>query len=465
MSGSQTRVMRIGDICDLNPRCVGPKDSSSPVSFIPMPAVSDVDGIVLEHGTRPFSEVAKGYTRFCENDVLFAKITPCMENGKIAVAEGLHNKLGCGSTEFHVLRSRGSILPRYLWYFLRQESFREEAEHHMSGAVGQRRVPADYLRNATLPVPSIAEQERVVKWLDGLLARSGKVRSELTPIPRLVERYRRAIFASASSGRLTTNWRASNAPGEGAADFLARVERERQATYKSQNLDRVRSRFQKAKAKQLKHTVPSVSDDDDYPDHWQPARLADVVECLDYRRVPINKTDRLGRHGEIPYYGANGPVGWIDEFIFDEDLVLVVEDETFVGRKKPFSYIIRGKSWVNNHAHVLRTLSGFPTELLNVILSYYDFIPLTSGTTGRRKLTQESLMEAVILIPPPAEQLEIVRRVQAATSRIEKLLAEHARAEKLMERLAQAALAKVFGGGGGTEMRDISYMNELAVTA
>ncbi|BEE11828.1 hypothetical protein VAWG004_03310 [Aeromonas veronii] len=132
---------------------------------------------------------------------------------------------------------------------------------------------------------------------------------------------------------------------------------------------------------------------------------------LDYLRIPINKEERLRRCGDVPYYGANGQVGFIDDYLFDEDLVLVVEDETFIGRTKPFSYIVRGKSWVNNHAHVLRPLGGMSADYLNLCLQYYDFIPLTSGTTGRKKLTQAGLMGAKLWLAPLAEQQRIVVKV------------------------------------------------------
>jgi len=96
---------------------------------------------------------------------------------------------------------------------------------------------------------------------------------------------------------------------------------------------------------------------DDHPSNWRKTRVGDISDCLDYLRVPVNKRERLAAHGTIPYYGANGQVGWIDKHLFDEDLVLVVEDETFIGRVKPFSYVVRGKSWVNNHAHVTKSFS------------------------------------------------------------------------------------------------------------
>jgi type I restriction enzyme S subunit len=167
-----------------------------------MPAVSDREGVILEHNTRPFADVAKGYTRFRDGDVIFAKITPCMENGKIAIAEGLRNGFACGSTEFHVLRSNGNILPQYLWRFLRHKSFRVDAERHMTGAVGQRRVPAQYIKDAAIPLPPVSEQRRIVAKIDNLLARSKNAREELARVPRLVQRNRQAVLATAFRGDL-----------------------------------------------------------------------------------------------------------------------------------------------------------------------------------------------------------------------------------------------------------------------
>ena len=172
-----------------------------------MPVVCEQDGIINSHGTRPLEEVWKGYTHFQNDDVIFAKITPCMENGKIAVAGELHNGIACGSTEFHVLRSLGGVLPKYLWRFLRQQEFRQEAERHMTGAVGQRRVPMQFLKEIGLPLPPLNEQRRIVAKLDSLFARSRLAREELERIGGLCDRYRQAVLAAACSGRLTADWR------------------------------------------------------------------------------------------------------------------------------------------------------------------------------------------------------------------------------------------------------------------
>jgi type I restriction enzyme S subunit len=158
-------------------------------------------------------------------------------------------------------------------------------------------------------------------------------------------------------------------------------------------------------------SIIAIDDQEFLPRGWCVTNIGCITECLDYIRRPIKKSDRESDRGLIPYYGANGQVGTINDYLFDEDLVLVVEDETFIGRIKPFSYVVRGKSWVNNHAHVLRPLGGISVDYLNLCLERYDFIPLTSGTTNRRKLTQVGLLEAKLMIAPLAEQTRIVARV------------------------------------------------------
>ncbi len=93
------------------------------------------------------------------------------------------------------------------------------------------------------------------------------------------------------------------------------------------------------------------------PEGWTRAPLEDLVEILDHLRVPVNHTERARRSGDVPYYGATGQVGWINDFLFNEQLVLLGEDGApFLDKSKPIAYIIAGKSWVNNHAHVLRAL-------------------------------------------------------------------------------------------------------------
>ena len=148
------------------PRNLAIRDDQ-PVSFVPMPAVSEQTAVIEHPDLRSYSEVKKGFTYFEENDILFAKITPCMENGKSAIATGLIDGVGFGSTEFHVIRSNQSLLlAKYVHYFVRQQSFRDNAKAQMRGAVGQQRVPKEFFDDTMIPLPSISEQRRIVEILD-----------------------------------------------------------------------------------------------------------------------------------------------------------------------------------------------------------------------------------------------------------------------------------------------------------
>lgn len=157
----------LGEVCDINPRMPkahGLADDDE-VSFVPMAAVSETSGSIEAAHVRRYAEVKKGYTPFADNDVLFAKITPCMENGKAALARGLVGGLGFGSTEFHVLRAKDAVLPEWVYYFVRRESFRKEAKRNFTGTGGQQRVPAGFIASTAVPIPALAEQRRIVDLL------------------------------------------------------------------------------------------------------------------------------------------------------------------------------------------------------------------------------------------------------------------------------------------------------------
>ncbi len=121
-------------------------------------------------GTRPLSEVAGSYTYFAEGDVLLAKITPCFENGKLGIARNLVNGVGFGSSEYIVIRPSPEVDADFLYHFLNRATFREEGAKQMTGAVGHKRVPKDYIEGALIPVPPIKEQRRIVTLLDEAFA-------------------------------------------------------------------------------------------------------------------------------------------------------------------------------------------------------------------------------------------------------------------------------------------------------
>jgi type I restriction enzyme S subunit len=173
---------------------------------------------------------------------------------------------------------------------------------------------------------------------------------------------------------------------------------------------------------------------DELPEGWEMVKLENCVDILDSQRKPVNSDERNKRLGKIPYYGATGLVGYIDEFIFNEELILLGEDAApFFDKSKNVAYLINGKSWVNNHAHVLKAKINITCN--NFILYYLNFFNYTgyvSGTT-RFKLTQSTLRTIPIPLPPLSEQTRIAARLDELNARI-------AAARQKIQRL-QATLA------------------------
>lgn len=209
------------DFCKINPKKINTKefDDDMIVSFIPMPCVSDIWGKIIKKELRKLGEVKKGYTNFCEGDVLFAKITPCMENGKSAIVDKLENDIGFGSTEFYVLRcDENKLNNKYLHYFVRQKTFRDEAKGEMTGAVGQQRVPKTFLENYKMKLPTIEEQQEIVNILDKLLAKYNKIKNLEQQLEK-IELLKKAILAKAFRGELGTN----NPDEESAENLLKEI--------------------------------------------------------------------------------------------------------------------------------------------------------------------------------------------------------------------------------------------------
>jgi type I restriction enzyme S subunit len=147
-------MVKLGEVCEINPRASKMLAASDEVSFVPMQGISEISKSIVSEEIKPYADVAKGYTPFENGDVLLAKITPCFENGKLAVAE-IKEKYGMGSSEFHVFRIRDPrhLLNTYLYYSLQPKPFMDEAARNMTGSAGQKRVPKKYLEEKMIPLP------------------------------------------------------------------------------------------------------------------------------------------------------------------------------------------------------------------------------------------------------------------------------------------------------------------------
>lgn len=183
------------------------------------------------------------------------------------------------------------------------------------------------------------------------------------------------------------------------------------------------------------------------PGNWCWTYLTKAAECLDNFRKPINATERAGRNGNVPYYGATGQVGWIDDFLTDEDLVLLGEDGApFLDLIKDKAYLITGKAWVNNHAHILRSLFGDTgNRYLLHYLNSFNYAGYVNGTT-RLKLTQASMDTIPIPLPPLAEQQRIVDRIESLFAKLDEAKEKAQAVVDSFENRKAAILHKAFTG-------------------
>lgn len=186
---SKYPLIRLDTVCNMNTSKTEVQGISNdnPVSFIEMASVSN-EGFVETKVDRPYGEVRNGgYTYFAEGDIIIAKITPCMENGKCAIVEGLTNGIGFGSSEFHTFRcDNEKLLTKYLFLLLNQKMIREAAEDAMTGASGHRRVPASFYEELLIPVPPIPVQQQIID-------ECAKVDKEYETTRMSIETYRQKI--------------------------------------------------------------------------------------------------------------------------------------------------------------------------------------------------------------------------------------------------------------------------------
>ncbi len=199
-------VKRLGDplVATVNPRfSANGLPLETDLSFVPMADVDEIWGRIVGRQVRPYSSVMRGFTPFQENDVLFAKITPCMQNGKAAIARNLVGGRGFGSTEFHVLRAGTEATPEWLYALVRMSWFRRQAESSFTGTAGQQRVPADFLARYAVPCPFVELQNAFAKAVN----RMGEWVDRIDQSSRSVDGLFSVLLHRAFTGDLTAKWR------------------------------------------------------------------------------------------------------------------------------------------------------------------------------------------------------------------------------------------------------------------
>ena len=426
-----------------------------------MAAVEAGTGSMDASQVRKYGEVRKGYTRFSEGDVLFAKITPCMENGKVAIAKGLTNGSGCGSTEFHVIRAPYGLSNEYLAHFLLREGFRKEAQRHMAGTAGQLRVPAVFMSNATLPLPPFPEQRRIVAEIEKQFTRLDAAVAALRRTRANLKRYRASVLHAACSGELVpTEAELARAEGreyEPADVLLERILAERRAHWEAQ---------EKRRGKYQEPAAPDTSDLPSLPEGWVWVTLGQISAL----KGGVTKGQRH-KEGqplvEVPYLRvANVQRGYLDLSVTKtiavppstvDELRLIKGDILFNegGDRDKL-----GRGWIWNDEiddcihqnHVFRV--RLPTDdILPELISWWgnsfgqDYFQRTGKqTTNLASINLSVLTGFPVPLPPLAEQSRIVAEVERRLSVIQQAEAAVEASLQRAERLRQSILKQAFSG-------------------
>ena len=407
-------TVTVGAIVDLDPKSTC--DDSTEVGFIPMSLMGTHVRARPNFEARRWSEVKKGYTHFADGDVLLARITPCFENGKSGIPRGLPSGLGAGSTEYVVLRPVPKVLvPEILLAALSTDAFRRNGEMAMTGAVGQQRVPKQYVLGYQVKLPPFAEQHRIAHKLDAVLARIDSCRERLDRVPAILKRFREAVLEAAVSGRLTEEWRESHGLSLDSwsratvGTLLTRIEAglnvqcdERPPQPTEQGLIKISAvtwgKFDEEESKTLPkgREVPEstrVTRGDFLMSRANTLELVVACVIVDKVTMPVYLSDKVWR--------------------------LVVDDQV-----KPWLLIS------------LRSRAG-----------RRQIEELASGNQlSMRNLSQANLKTIELSLPPQDERLEIVRRVDELFTLADQLETKYRAAVERVEQLTPAVLAKAFRG-------------------
>lgn len=307
-------------------------------------------------------EFRSGGAKFENGDILFARITPCLENGKIAQVKNLKNGKGFGSTEFIVLRGKEGVTDTdFVYYLATNKAFRENAERLMVGTSGRQRVDKQQFEDQIISIPDLQTQKRISSILGSI---DKKIELNVEMNKTLEE----------TAMTLYKHWFVDFGPfqdGEFVESELGMI-----------------------------------------PKGWEVSNVGSVTKIFDSLRVPLSNKEREKRKGIFPYYGATTLMDYVDDYIFDGTYLLVGEDGSVMKEDgTPYTQYVSGKFWVNNHAHVLQGTNGVSTEWLKVFFDNCNVAPYVTGAV-QPKINQKNLKSIPFLLPPQNVRQEFNKNIK-----------------------------------------------------
>lgn len=339
---------KLSDFVEINPKETLPKYTLAKKIAMEklQPFCREVSGYDLEK----FS----GGSKFRNGDTIMARITPCLENGKIAQINILDKEeVGFGSTEFLVFRAKkGFSDPNFIYYLIISELVRIPAIKSMVGSSGRQRVQTSVLENLEIDLPDLETQKKIAKVLSAL---DDKI--EL-------------------NNQINKN-----------------LEEQAQALYRCY----------------FPYCIG-----DDLPEGWREGSIDEIIEIHDSRRIPLSNNVRQKMINKVyPYYGAASLMDYVDNYIFDGKYLLLGEDGTVIDDKGyAILQYVWGKFWVNNHAHILTGKNGYNVESLYMLFKHITVKSIVTGAV-QPKISQANLRSIRIVIPPTNILTEYNSRIES----------------------------------------------------
>ena len=408
-------VKRLKYAVNLNPASTEARthDDSLEVSFVPMEAVGEYGGLELVT-TKPIRDVYDGYTYFREGDVLVAKITPCFENGKGAIATGLVNEIAFGTTELHILRTKSTTNRQFLFYLSMGDAFRKLGQAEMYGAGGQKRVPESFITDLLHPLPPLPEQRAIAAFLDRETARIDALVAKKERLIELLQEKRSALISQAVTKGLDAN---------------------------------------------VPTKVSGVEWLGEIPAHWEVKRLKTFSRI----RYGLGQPPRESSDG-LPLIRATNVIrGRITE----ENMIYVDPDDVPTGREASLAegeiIVVRSGAYTADSAIVPKayggsiagydmvvTVNGALSEFVAAaLLCTYVLdgqLVISSMRSAQPHLNAEELGAAVILLPPLHEQRAIAAFLDRETAKLDALVIKVREAIDRLKELRQALISAAVTG-------------------
>ncbi|WP_256776348.1 MULTISPECIES: restriction endonuclease subunit S [unclassified Stenotrophomonas] len=400
----------LSEICAMGPK--SDWEDSIEVGFVPMSHAPTTFRNAVRYEIRPWHVVKKAYTHFENGDVIFAKVTPCFENGKAALVSGLPNGAGAGSSEFYVLRPLDAgISAEYLLAVIRSAPFLQGGEESMTGAVGLRRVPRAFVERFRVLLPPEQEQKRIARELNTLLAQIDTLKARIDAIPALLKRLRRALVHDALAGKLITT---SQDVQDGSTWLRLRAE---DVCDKVQSGGTPKEGFTESGVPFLKvyNIVNGVINFD-----YRPQHIADDVHHGSCRKS-------ITRPGDVLMNIVGPPLGKI---------AVVTSDHPEWNINQAITLFRPGRLITSGWIH-LSLLEG---------TNIRDVSHQTKGSAGQVNISLSQCRNFIFTVPPIEVQNEVVLRVEQLFAVADHLEAKVATAKERIDALTQSLLAKAFRG-------------------